>query len=121
MINLSRVVKSRRLNSQAYTVLRSTGSFINGRWTENPEIEVSMYGLIMVMSEKELAQFPEADLIKGAMIFCSTQEIFTTRTGTSQGTSDRIVWRGEEYKIFNVAPWVDYGYFRAAGERTKGA
>jgi hypothetical protein len=120
-MNLSRVVGSRRLGAQSFTVLRSTGSFVSGRWVENPVTSVPMHGIISVMSEKELVQFPEADLAKGAMIFCSKDPIYTTRIGDDQGISDKVIWRGEEYKIFNVAPWADYGYYRAVGERTKGA
>jgi hypothetical protein len=106
---------------QEFTVYRSTGSFIKGVWTESTPIKIKMMGVVLVMNAKELNMVPEGDRIAGAMTFYSTEQIYTTRTGDEQGTSDKILWRGEYYKVFNVYPWIDYGYFEASGTRIKGA
>ena len=123
-MNLRRVAKSRSLNSQSFTILRSTGHYLNGRWLENPATEIAVVGLITVANEIDLEQIPEIDRVRGGMNFVCDTEMFVTRnTGdtSTEGTSDKIVWQGDIYKIFQVAPWVDYGFFAAIGSRIKGS
>jgi hypothetical protein len=122
-MNLGRTMSSLSINSQEFLVIRSQGSFVGGRWTEGTPLQITMRGIVTVMSERELAQIPEGDQIKGAMKFCSKDPIYATHKDgtTTSGISDQIVWQGERYKIFQVAPWVDYGFYQAAGERIKGA
>lgn len=106
--------------AQQFTVYRSTGDWVKGKWTESTPEQITMTGVISVMNEKELQAMPEGDKVKGAMVFHTTQELFVTRNGTEKGTSDKIYWRGDYYRLFNIAPYADYGYFRAAGERITG-
>lgn len=120
MINLSRVVRSRKLNSQAFTIVRSSGSFVGGRWVEGTETEIDVVGVVSVVNNKEKAQMPEADRVKAAMRFITTTEVKVTHADDEQGISDKIVWRGGTYKIFQVAPWIDYGFYEAVGERMEG-
>jgi hypothetical protein len=120
MIDVSEIITDPDL-AQDYVVYRSSGSFVDGLWVENTPTQIPMRGTISVMSELELAQFPEGDRIKGAMVFHSTQELFSTRIGETEGTSDKILWRGDYYKLFQISPYGDYGYWRAAGERIKGS
>ena len=122
MINLRNVILNRDLNRKKFTVIRSTGgSWVDGEWTEGTPTEIEMQGIVSVANERELNMVAEGDRIKGAMVFHTIYEIFVTRTGNNKGTSDKIVWRGEEYKISNVAPYVDYGYYKGIGVRIKGA
>lgn len=107
--------------AQNFTVYRSTGSFVDGVWTENTPSAIKMLGVVTVSSSKELDQVPEGDRVKGAMTFHTVCPIYATRVGTSQGTSDKILWRGEYYKLANVYPEVDYGYWKGIGVRIKGA
>lgn len=107
--------------AQQFTVYRSIGDWVNGRWTESTPEQIIMTGVISVMNERELQAIPEGDKVKGAMVFHTTQELFVTRNGQTKGTSDKIYWRGDYYRLFNIAPYADYGYFRAAGERITGA
>ena len=116
-MNLGRVVISPALNAQAFTVYRTTGQFTGGRWVANPVQEISMFGVITVVNEKELQQMEFADKVKGAMFFHCKDEIFVTREGA---ISDKIMWRGDYYRIFQVGPWVDYGFFKCVGERILG-
>lgn len=120
MIDVSSLIADTDLGAQSYSILRSTGSFVKGRWTEVEE-EIAGYGSVHVASQKDLNQFPEGDRIKGAMAFYSTQELFVTRTGDDPGTSDKCVWRNEEYKLVAVYPYVDFGFYKAIGVRIKGA
>jgi hypothetical protein len=119
MINVSEVITDPDFVRQ-FTVYRSSGDWVSGRWTESTPEQIVMTGVISVMSEKELQAMPEGDKIKGAMVFHSLQELFVTRNGTEKGTSDKILWRGDYYRLFNIAPYIDYGYYRAAGERITG-
>lgn len=106
---------------QDFIILRSSGAFVDGVWTESAPQRIKVQGVVNVMNAKELNMLPEGDRISGGMNFHTTEEVFVTRTGQEQGTSDKIIWRGEQYKIFNVFPYVDYGYYKASGERIKGS
>jgi len=121
-MNLSRVLLLQGLNSQGFTISRSTGSFVSGRWAETiEEIEVPG-GIISVARERDLAQIPGGDQIKGAMNFLAPIEMFVTRNdGDDSGVSDRITWDGKVYKLLQVAPWKDYGFYAAIGDRVKGS
>ena len=119
MINLADIVIDLDL-AQEFVVYRSTGSFVKGRWVESASEQIKMTGVVSVMSQRELAFMPEGDRVSGAMVFHTNRELFVTRAGTEPGTSDKIMWRGEFYKLFNVFPYSDYGYYKAVGERMKG-
>jgi len=116
-MNLTNVAQSLILNAQSYTVKRTTGSFTRGRWAADTPTEIEMFGVVTVVNEKELQQIPEADRITGAMYFFSKDPIYVTREGA---VSDKIYWQGDWYRIFQIAQWPDYGYYRATGVRTTG-
>ena len=125
LVNVSRIIKDPKFN-QAFTVRRSSGSFVNGRWVET-YADLSFRGVISVADAKTLQAMPEGDRITGAIVIHTlySDPIYTTRSegdvsGTGPGTSDIIVWRSEHYRILKVDPYVDYGYFRAVAERIEG-
>jgi len=120
VINVSEVITDPDF-AQTFTVYRSTGSFVDGVWTENTPRAIKMLGVVTVSSQKELDMVAEGDRIRGAMTFHSVCPLYPTRVGTAQGTSDKIMWRGEYYKIQSVYPEVDWGYYKAIGTRIKGA
>lgn len=120
MINPSRVLNSPQFQ-QPFTVTRSAGgAFINGVWTEGTPQTVNMSGIITVADAKTVQQVPEGDRITGAMLFYSTQEIYTTHADGQAGTSDKITWRGHVYKVMHVWPYGDYGYWKAYAVRIDG-
>jgi hypothetical protein len=121
MISLKLAILNRdRL--QSFTVYRSSGDWDdNGRWTENAPTQIVMKGVVSVANQKELNQYPEGDRIKGAMVFHTIDPLYPTRTGTDKGTSDKIMWDGEYYRLANVWPYKDYGYYKAIGFRIKGS
>lgn len=121
-INLARIVKSPSLNAQTYKVYRSQGVFQEGGWAEVAQVPAFfyMYGVIVPASEREIRQLPEADRIMQGMMFWSSVELYTTRTGQYQGTSDKVEWQGELYKIMNCNQFVDYGFWSALGQRLAG-
>ena len=107
--------------SQIFTVLRSSGDWINGRWTEGTVTKIEMTGVVSVASEKDLQILPEADRVSGMMVFHSVKPLYITRIGTEKGTSDKIIWKGQEWKLKHVWDYSDYGYYKAYGERILGA
>lgn len=121
MISVSEVINSPEF-AQNFTIYRSTGSFVDGVWTEDTPRQITVRGVVTVMNARALNQMTggEGDRIKGGMTFHTTVQVYTTRTGTTPGTSDKIKWRGEFYKIFQVNPEVDYGYWKSSGERIAG-
>ena len=116
-MNMARAIVSPSLNAQEFTLYRTTGRFSGGRWVSDPVVLIPMTGIIAVVSGKELQQMPEADRVKSALYFFSPSVMFVTREGA---TSDKILWRGDYYRIFQVGEWVDYGFYKATAERITG-
>jgi hypothetical protein len=122
LINVGEIITDPDL-VQSFTVYRSSGQFVKGRWVEDAPEQITMYGVVSVMSQRELSFMPESDRVKAAMVFHSRVPIYVTRAAdgsNSGGTSDKIMWRGDYYKISSVSPYSDYGYYKAVGERIKG-
>jgi hypothetical protein len=119
IINVSRIIKSPKF-AQEYSVFRKSGAWVNHRWVPS-ETEIKIIGVVTAPNAKEILQIPEGDRITGVMCFHSTQELFTSRvTENGSGTSDEIVWRGNRYRVSQVMPWADFGYWKAFGVRMEG-
>lgn len=110
---------------QDFTVIRSTGSWVNGDFVVTTPSTLTMTGVIEPMNTRDMQQLPEGDRITGALNVYTTEPLYTTRlnqsTGNSGGLSDEVVWGGENYKIIQVQNFSDYGYFKAAAVRKLGA
>jgi hypothetical protein len=119
MINVGEVVVDPDF-AQEFNIYRTTGHFGPGGWIQDIPVIIPAYGVIYVASEKELAMFPEADRIKGSMAFVTPIEIMTT-SADGGNISDELEWYGEKYRVINVAPWSDYGFYLALAERMKGS
>lgn len=122
-LNVSRVINNPQF-AQGYTVYRKTGQWVAGRFVEI-ENALNYYGTITAANVKDLNQVPEGDRVTGMMCFYSTQPIYVTRDDTDIdsneiGTSDEIEWRGERYRIVQILPEQDWGYYKAFGTRIKG-
>ena len=116
MINVSRVLNSPNF-TQSFIVYRKKGHWDKGAMVQI-EDALTFRGVISVASPKQIQQVPEGDRVSGMMVFHSTSEIYTTRAWgteyqTDYGTSDELVWRGKRYKVVHVAPYSDYGYYKA--------
>lgn len=133
MINLAVVVSSPLL-SQTFTVQRSTGKFELGGWKTTPT-NIQQSGVVSVATDQDLQMITEGDRVTGAMVFHSVARIYETQldggagqspygTGgagvSTQFVSDQISWRGQLYRILKLAPYADYGYWRAIGVRMSG-
>lgn len=106
---------------QTFTVLRSVGGdWVNGRWVEATPTTITMNGVVEVAQEKDLRALPEGDRVQGMMVFHSPSQMYVTRGGTDQGTSDIVVWKGQQWRLKSVWDYSDYGFYKAIGERIIG-
>lgn len=122
MINLSSVLNSPRMR-QTFKVYHSTGYFGAGGWIEEvqspPYFEVT--GIAWPSTAREIQQVPEGDRVLGMMTFATTEPLHVTRRADSEeGTSDKIEWHGELYRVISVLPFTDYGFNVAVGARLSG-
>jgi hypothetical protein len=118
MIDLSSVVTDPRF-AQTFTVKRFSGKWQAGRFVETPT-EIQMVGTISIANAKQIQFIPEGDRIGGEIAIHTTQPLYNSRNGTdvSQGgTSDLVIWHNDEYKIYQVNEYSDYGYYFAIGQR----
>lgn len=112
--------------TQEVVVYRSSGSFIRGAWVEGTTVEITMLATVTNPNPRDLQQVSEGDRIRGGMVFHTTEPLYVTRTGegtkrSPNAISDRVLWKGEIYKLSAVLPYSDYGYYKAIGERIKGS
>lgn len=126
MINVGEIVTDFDF-AQRFTILRSTGSFVKGVWTEGTPTNIKMYGTIITENEKELMQMPEGDRIKGGIVIYTRCLIYTThdasgtgRGAITKGISDKVLWNREYWKVSSVGHYGDYGYYKASCQRIKG-
>jgi len=96
---------------QEITVQRKLGEWVKGRFVEEQSTLV-FTGIVCPANAQEISQVPEGDRVTGMMKFHTIDEVFTT---IETGTSDVIIWRGKHYRVINVTPYVDYGYFISLG------
>lgn len=106
---------------QSYEVYRSSGDWgEDGRWSESVSV-VMMRGVISPLSKKDLQMLEEGDRIKQSMNFHSQEPLYLTRNNNSgKGTSDKIKWHDDFYKLISVGNYRDYGYYSAIGVRIEG-
>jgi hypothetical protein len=122
MINPSRVLVHPHFR-QTWKVFRSSGHFGQGGWIEDipSPAYFEMVGVAWPSSAKEIEQVPEADRVQGMHTFASATELFVTHASGVPGTSDRIEWRNEQYKIIQKLSFDDYGFCVVVGARLEGA
>jgi hypothetical protein len=118
-IDVSEVILDGDL-AQPFTILRSTdGKFVMGGWQDRL-VTIKAFGVITVASVEQLRMVPEGDRVTGAMAFYSTQQLFKTHVDPTPGNSDILMWRGQKYRVSEVKPWADSGYWMAIGVRISG-
>lgn len=108
--------------AQTFTILRSTGVFGMGGY-QSVTTTLTLSGTITVASEKHLRMVPEGDRPTGAMAIYSAQRIYVTHqagANQTQGLSDVLVWRGQNFRVIAVKEWSDYGIWIAVAERLGG-
>ncbi|WP_303103838.1 hypothetical protein [Megamonas funiformis] len=117
-VNVKQVILSPKFR-QVYTVTRTKGHYEKGKFILDEPIKFDISGVITVASAKEVNMIPEGDKINGAMVFYSLVPLHTT-TNNPNAISDIIEWQNNKYKIMQVNPWIDYGYYQAVAVRMEG-
>lgn len=121
MIDVSEVVDSADM-AQDFTILRSSGFWQNGTWISQTT-QINGHGVISVASPRDIEMLPEGDVVKGAMVFWSSQPIYGTNVNSQgqAGSSDLLMWRGKQFRVLTVSQYSDYGYYRAVATRMDAA
>lgn len=119
MIDVSEIIEDEDV-AQDYILYRSVGSWVNGRWTEGTPTEIPARGTIIPAGSKDLLLLPEGDRITGAISIYNRGEIYQTHQEPYEGTSDKIYWRGDCWKVGAVEPFGDYGFWHAVAVRMAG-
>jgi len=114
--------------AEKFTVVRLEGAWGAGGWQETKRMNITARGVISIASPKQLETLPEADQVHGAIVINTRTPLFGTRIGASgpdetakPGTSDIIVWRGQNYRVLTVYPYRTRGYCWAIAGRMLGA
>lgn len=119
MVNVGKVIRSKRLGCQIITVKRYAASWSNGTYSrdEDAPIILQISAIVTVAKPKDLELVPEGDRVTGAMKFLTNVELHATN---GEAISDELEWRGARFKILTVTPNVDYGFYRSIGVRLDG-
>jgi hypothetical protein len=117
-LDLSEVTNDPDLGSPV-VIIRTTGAFAAGGWKQNEPTEILAFGVVSIADDEALAQVPEGDRVIGALEFVTAQHIYPTLAGKS-GTSDKIRWLGNLYRVVSIQPWKHMGFFSAILVRMTG-
>lgn len=118
MIDVSSIVLDPDF-AQTFTVKRYSGDWVAGRFVEGHD-DIQVLGTISIANAKQIAFIPEGDRIGGEIAIHTTVPLYNSRNGTETkegGTSDIVIWHDDEYKIYQVNEYSDYGYYFAIGQR----
>lgn len=118
-IDLSEVVNDPEL-AESFTILRSSGTFAEGGWQEATRQTIQTFGVVSPASSDDVNQLPEGDRISGNTTFYTSTPMYVTHTDPQPGTSDIIVWQGENYRLAMVWNYSTRGYYKAVGVRMSG-
>lgn len=118
MINLSRVITDPRIaQKNPFTVYRKSGDWQGGRWIQT-ETPIYMRGIITPATAKDITQVPEGDRTGGELTVLTLDPVYVTHLDDNfKGTSDEILWNSERYRVFNVFPWNEFGFYHAIAIR----
>ena len=112
------------LVAEAFTVQRSQGSWGAGAWNDK-FTSLGYYGIISIATAREIEALPEADRVHEAITINCEQPLYVTRIageGTSgPGTSDLIVWNGDQYRVVRVENYQSRGMWYAIALRMIGS
>lgn len=119
MVNVGKVIRSKRLGCQVITVKRYAASWTDGTYSrdEDNPIILKIAAIVTVAKPKDIELLPEGDRVTGAMKFLTNMELHATN---GEAISDELEWRGARFKILTVTPNVDYGFYRSIGVRLDG-
>ena len=100
-------------------VRQNPGKQALGGWQPGGTNTILAFGIVTRASPKALLQVPEGDRVEGSLQIVCNQPLYVT-SAKKQATSDQIQWCGELYRVQNVAPWGQWGYYSAIAVREVG-
>lgn len=103
-----------RLAQGRFTVTRSTGSYIQGRWVEGNAEAFDITASIQPATPTELQRLPEGDRTKAIVAIWTATEL---RTAVAGGRADRVAYGGATYEVQAVEAWDFGGYWKALASR----
>ena len=111
--------------AQAFTICRSTGSYVAGGWSET-SVQIPAYGVVTVATDRQIESLAEADRLHGARMFLTTQPIYTTSRsrageGGTPGTSDVLLFNNQSWRVASVGNYADRGHYYAIALKMEGA
>lgn len=110
--------------AESAILVRSSGSFASGGWRVLTTANLPWWGVVNVLSAKQLEALPEADRIHGTRVFVAEQKMYTTdavRFDGTAGTSDVIQYAGNSYRLSQVGAYPNRGgFYYAIGVRMRG-
>lgn len=113
-LNVSRLVRG----PHTFIVHRSSGTFVEGKWTENATRQIPMKGTALPTDSRDIDQLPEGDRIKESRTFYTTERLYVTHAdGVSAGTSDRVEFDGKLWRLMQVRDFTRFGYNKGVGVR----
>jgi hypothetical protein len=111
------------LGTGGHTIIRRTFGALDsaGRETPATTTSVAITASIQPMSGTDLERLPEGSLATDFIVVFSPSLLITADTTTGRD-ADVIVYRGEEYEVVSVEPWVEIGgYYRAIAQKARKA
>lgn len=121
MINVSEIIDDPDF-AQAFKVQRSSGTWVLGRFIAATET-LQFSGVIEPLNTKEIKMLPEGDQITGGINIWTRETLHTTKRENALGgkLSDEVIWQGENWKVYQVQNFSDFGYQQAICVRKLGA
>lgn len=118
MVNVGRVIRSRRLGNQPLKITRRSGEWVTGEFVlkEAEELE-GVSGIVTMAQPRDLQMIPEGDRVTGAIRVLTQVQLQQTR---DDGLGDIVTWRGAQYKVLTVTQDIDYGFYRSICTRLEG-
>lgn len=101
------LVEDEDLGAQDFSILRRTGKYVKGTFTEISRETLTKKGLIVPKDAEQLQFFPEGERKKGMITVYSRADLHLTEGGD---VSDEIIWDGSNYRVVLVDPFTDYGF-----------
>lgn len=115
VINVSEALDSD--TAQIVTVVRtSIGEYVDGLYVEGSTSTFKTLASVQQPTPKQLEILPEGEKDKDVKLFISKKPIYTT-DDEARLPADKVIYKGNRYKIIRSGDWDDYGHTTAMGVR----
>lgn len=115
MVNVGRVIASKRLGAQIIRVTRRSGGWVKGEFVPTGKEELEgVHAIVTVAQPKDLVLIPEGDRVTGALKVLTHDRLLQTR---DDGLGDIVTYHGTRYKVSTVSDDSYYGFYRSVCTR----